>query len=247
MTVQDRIAIVTGAGRGIGAATGRELAAQGASVALVDIDLEPVQELAAEIQKNGGEARAFQCDVSSVAQIEKLAAEVIATYGRIDILVNNAAICPRIPIAEMTDEWFDRIMGVNVKSVFFLTRVAADDMKQREWGRIVNITSTAGRIGALFNATVYSASKGAVAMMTKSMAREYAASGVLINCVAPGAVDTRMQSIDDETRDRYTETVPLRRFADPVEIARSIVHLCSEETSFVTGATLDVNGGVVMV
>jgi NAD(P)-dependent dehydrogenase (short-subunit alcohol dehydrogenase family) len=84
-------------------------------------------------------------------------------------------------------------------------------------------------------------------MMTKSMAREYAASGVLINCVAPGAVDTRMQSIDDETRERYTETVPLRRFADPAEIARSIVHLCSEETTWVTGATLDVNGGVVMV
>lgn len=245
--MNERVAIVTGAARGIGAATARELALKGVKVALVDIDAEPLAETVSSIQVDGGEARAFTCDVSNVEQVEQLAADVIAAFSRIDILVNNAGICPRIPIAEMTEEWFDRILGVNVKSVFFLTRAAAEDMKKREWGRIVNISSTAGRIGGLFNATVYSASKGAIAMMTKSMAREYAASGILINCVAPGAVDTRMQSISDEAKAAYTETVPLQRFADPAEIARSIVHLCSEETTFVTGATLDVNGGVVMV
>lgn len=247
MSVDGKVAIVTGAARGIGAATVKRLAVGGASVALVDIDREETEQVAEELRQNGYDARTFVCDLADVSQIDIVVVEIIEAFGRIDILVNNAGICPRIPLDEMTVEWFDRITNINMRSVFFMTRAVANDMKKRQWGRVVNISSTGGRIGGVHNSTVYSATKGAVLSMTKSMAREYAADGILINSVAPGAVETRMFDIDPEAKQAYIETVPLGRMADPSELAATIVQLCSTETTWVTGATLDVNGGVVMV
>ncbi|MFZ4814098.1 MAG: SDR family NAD(P)-dependent oxidoreductase [Phototrophicaceae bacterium] len=247
MSVSGKVAIVTGAARGIGAATAVQLAADGASVALLDIDYEETEQVAATLRQNGHNAQVFVVDLSDVPKIDGVVAEVVKTFGRVDILVNNAGICPRIPLDEMTVEWFDRIVNINMRSVFFMTRAVANDMKKRRWGRIVNISSTGGRIGGVHNSTVYSATKGAVLSMTKSMAREYAADGILINSIAPGAVETRMFDIDPEAKQAYIETVPLRRLADPSELAVSIVQLCSSEMTWVTGATLDVNGGVVMV
>jgi 3-oxoacyl-[acyl-carrier protein] reductase len=247
MAFNNRVAIVTGAARGIGEATARVLAEKQAVVAVVDIDIDSADKAAEAICASGGQARAFRCDVSKPAECDQLVKDVVSAFGKLDILVNNAGICPRIPIADMTEEWFDKIINVNLKSVFFLTRAAAEAMKPQRWGRIVNISSTAGRIGGLVNATVYSGTKGGIQMMTKSMAREYAPFGILINSVAPGAVDTPMLTQGHTGLDNYIQTIPLRRLAKPTEIANSIVHLCSEETTWVTGATLDVNGGVVMV
>lgn len=246
--MKDRIAIVTGAARGIGAATAQVLAQKGAKVAVTDIDVELLEQVVATIKQAGGEATAFPCDVSRPEQTDQLVNDVVAKYGKVDILVNNAGICPRIPVDEMTEEMFDRMFNINLKPVFFLTRAAANVMKQYKWGRVVNISSTGGRIGAVHNSTVYSGTKGGMLAMTKSLARHYAPYNILINAIAPGAVDTRMfANVAAEAREEYVETVPLRRFAQPIEIAQSIVHLCSEETTWVTGATLDVNGGVVMV
>ncbi|MEQ8671580.1 MAG: glucose 1-dehydrogenase [Aggregatilineales bacterium] len=247
MAVKERVAIVTGAARGIGEATATLLCTKGAKVALVDVDTNLIDGLTAELVEQGHEAAAFTCDLSVLSQIDQLVEDVINRFGKVDILVNNAGICPRIPIEDMTEAWFDRIVNINMRSVFFLTRAVARDMATRKWGRIVNISSTGGRIGGVHNSTVYSATKGAVLSMTKSMAREYAESGILINSVAPGAVETRMFDIDPDAKAKYIETVPLKRMAEPIELAQSIVHLCSEETTWVTGATLDVNGGVVMV
>ena len=247
MSVKDRVAIVTGAAGGIGAATAQRLCESGAKVALVDIDGEMVKKRTTELVERGYEAKAFACDLEIISQIEKLVTDVIAHFGQVDILVNNAGICPRIPIADMTEEWFDRIVNINMRSVFFLTRAVADDMSKRQWGRVVNISSTGGRIGGVHNSTVYSATKGAILSMTKSMAREYASSGILINSIAPGAVETRMFDIDPAVKADYIETIPLKRMAQPMELAQSILHLCSEEMTWVTGATLDVNGGVVMI
>ncbi len=247
MSVDGKVAIVTGAARGIGAATAKRLAEGGARVALLDIDQEETETVARNLRQNMCDARAFICNLADVQQIDAVVADVIAGFGQIDILVNNAGICPRIPIDEMTVEWFDRIVNINMRSVFFMTRAVADDMKKRGWGRVVNISSTGGRIGGVHNSTVYSATKGAVLSMTKSMAREYAADGILINSIAPGAVETRMFDIDPAAKQAYVDTVPLRRMADPSELAASIVQLCSTETTWVTGATLDVNGGVVMI
>jgi 3-oxoacyl-[acyl-carrier protein] reductase len=148
----------------------------------------------------------------------------------------------------MTEEMFDRMININLKPIFFLTRAAANDMKQRGWGRIVNISSTGGRIGGVHNATVYSATKGGVLAMTKSLARHYAPYNILINAVAPGAVDTRMfEGIAPESVAAYVDSVPLKRMAEASEIAQAILPFCSAEMTWVTGATLDVNGGVVMV
>lgn len=246
--MQDRVAIVTGAARGIGAATAQLLAQRGVKVAVCDIDGELVDQVTAAIRQGGGEASSFPCDVSKPELTNKLVDDVTSLYGKIDILVNNAGICPRIPVDEMTEEMFDRMFSINLKPVFFLTRAAANVMKLTNWGRVVNISSTGGRIGGVHNSTVYSATKGGMLAMTKSLARHYAPYNILINAIAPGAVNTRMfENVAADSREEYTKTVPLRRFADPIEIAHSIVHMCSEEMTWVTGATLDVNGGVVMV
>lgn len=246
MSSINRVAIVTGAANGIGAATASVLSEQGALVAVVDIDLQGAEARAKAIRETGKKAQAYRCDVSKPTEVEQLVKDVIHDFGQVDILVNNAGICPRISIADMTEEWFDRIVNVNMKSVFFLTRAAAENMKLRKWGRVVNISSTGGRIGGVYNATVYSGTKAAIIAISKTMAREYAAFGILINSIAPGAVNTPMMTKGMANLEGYVQTVPLRRLAEPVEIAHSIAHLCADETTWVTGATLDVNGGVVM-
>jgi 3-oxoacyl-[acyl-carrier protein] reductase len=243
----ERIAIVTGAAHGIGEACAHVLAGQGKTVAVVDIDFDGAQKVAEAIKATGRPAKAYHCDVSRPAAVEQLVRDVVADFGQVDVLVNNAGICPRIAIEDMTEEWFDRIVNVNMKSVFFLTRAAAEDMKKRRWGRVVNVSSTGGRIGGVYRATVYSGTKAAILAISKTMAREYASFGILINCVAPGAVDTEMMTKGMANLESYVQTVPLRRLAKPIEIAHSIAHLCADETTWVTGATLDVNGGVVMV
>lgn len=244
----NRVAIVTGAARGIGAATALVLARQGAKVAVCDIEADLTETVSAGIRSEGLEARTFLCDVSKPTQTDQLVQDVIAAYGKIDILVNNAGICPRVPVDEMTEELYDRMFAINLKPIFFLTRAACNTMKAQKWGRVVNISSTGGRIGGIHNTTVYSGTKGGMLAMTKTLARHYAPYNILINAIAPGAVDTRMfENVQAEAREEYIGTVPLRRMAKPIEIANSIAHLCSEETTWVTGATLDVNGGVVMM
>jgi len=246
MPSTNRVAIVTGGANGIGAATASVLSEQGALVAVADIDLPGAEARAEAIRADGKKAQAYRCDVSKPAEVEQLVKDVVRDFGQVDILVNNAGICPRIAIADMTEEWFDRIVNVNMKSVFFLTRAAAENMKLRKWGRVVNISSTGGRIGGGYRATVYSGTKAAIIAITKTMAREYAPFGILINSVAPGAVNTPMMTKGMANLEAYVQTVPLRRLAEPVEIAHSIAHLCADETTWATGATLDVNGGVVM-
>ncbi|MEP6987646.1 MAG: SDR family NAD(P)-dependent oxidoreductase [Chloroflexota bacterium] len=248
MMLENRVAIVTGAARGIGAATALLLARQGAKVAVCDIEAELTEMVSAGIRAEGKEARTFLCDVSKPAQTDQLVKDVVDVYGKIDILVNNAGICPRIPVDEMTEEMYDLMFGINLKPIFFLTRAVANVMKPYNWGRVVNISSTGGRIGGIHNTTVYSGTKGGMLAMTKTLARHYAPYNILINAIAPGSIDTRMfENVQADAREEYIGTVPLKRMAKPIEIAHSIVHLCSEETTWVTGATLDVNGGVVMM
>jgi 3-oxoacyl-[acyl-carrier protein] reductase len=194
MQPHERVAIVTGAGRGLGAAVGRELSRQGVRLVLCDIELALVEQVAAEIIASGGTAIALGTDVARPDEAEKLVAAALEHYGRVDILVNNAAICPRIAIDDMTEAAYDQIMNVNLKSVFFLSRSAGNAMKDRRWGRIVNVSSTGGRTGGIFNATVYSASKAGVMSMTKAFARHFAPYNITVNCVAPGSVNTRLMA-----------------------------------------------------
>ena len=242
--LSDRVAIVTGAGRGIGAAAGRTLAGAGARVALCDIELELARQTAAAI---GDNATAFGHDVSVPANCDRLVADTKAAFGRVDVLVNCAAICPRTAIEDMTEEDYDGIMNTNLKSTFFLSRAAGDAMCEHGWGRIVNVASIGGRTGGMVRATVYSASKAGVISMTKAFARHFAPHGILVNSIAPGAVDTRMmQNISEEALQQHLDAVPLSRLSKPEEQAAVVLFLASDAVSYMTGATIDVNGGALM-
>ncbi|MEP7285649.1 MAG: SDR family NAD(P)-dependent oxidoreductase [Chloroflexota bacterium] len=247
MLLENRVAIVTGAARGIGEQTVYQFAQEGARVAVVDIDMALAEEVAAAIRAKGGHADAFQCDVSKPPLVEQLVKDVVQKYGQLEILVNNAGICPRIPLDEMTEERFDQLINVNLKSVFFLSRAAGNVMKAQHYGRIVNLSSTGGRTGGIINSTVYSATKAGIISMTKAFARQYAPYNILVNSVAPGAVDTRMMALPEEIKHSVIEDAPFKRLADPAEIAHVITFLSSENASWMTGATVDVNGGTVMV
>src|SRR5438034_903710 len=161
-----KIALITGAARGLGAATARLLVAQGARVALADLDEEEASRVAEEL---GSQARAYRVDVSDVAQLRSLVAAVVRDFSRIDILVNNAGICPRLSFAESTEQDWERLMAVNARSQFFLMQAVCAVMKEAGGGRIINVASVAGRVGAAANASIYSGAKGAVVMMTKSI------------------------------------------------------------------------------
>lgn len=247
MQRQDRVAIVTGAGRGLGEATAWELSRQGASVVLCDIEAALVEQAAGAICAAGGTAIGLRVDVSRIPELDDLVARTLDRFGRLDILVNNAAICPRIPIDDMTETAFDQIVNINLKPVFFLSRAAGNAMKARNWGRIVNVSSVGGRTGGLYAATVYSATKAGVMSMTKAFARHFAPHNITVNCVAPGSVDTRlMANLSPESLKATIESVPLKRLAEPVEIARVIAFLASDASSYMTGAIVDVNGGALM-
>lgn len=243
--LDQKVAIITGAGRGIGAATARLLSAQGARVALADINHEEIDKLVREI---GREAVGFHVDVSQVEQLQSLVDSVIARFGRIDILVNNAGICPRLSFEESTEADWDRLMNVNARSQYFLMQAVSRVMQKQGGGRIINMASTGGRVGSIANASIYSGTKGAIAMFSKSIARELAADGILVNCIAPGVMDTdMMRNIPKEHVTAICDQIPLKRLGRPDEVAAFIAFLASDACSYCTGATFDVNGGWVML
>jgi 3-oxoacyl-[acyl-carrier protein] reductase len=243
--LDQRVALVTGAARGVGAATVRVLAAQGARVAAADIRFEEVEQIALSVGQN---VKPYQLDVSQSEHLGHFVERVLKDLGSLDILVNNAGICPRLSFLASTENDWNRIMDVNAKSQFFLMQAVCPIMKRQGGGRIINVGSTGGRIGSVSNASIYSGSKGAITMFTKSIAREMAGDGILINCVAPGVVDTDLvRNLPPERIQAICEQIPLRRLARPEEIAALIAFLASNECSYCTGATFDINGGWVML
>ena len=240
-----KTAIVTGAARGLGAATARVLAAQGARVIVADVNFKEASQVAQEI---GGNAKPYQIDVSEVSQLKILVDNVVKEFGRIDILVNNAGICPRLSFAESTEEDWEKLISINAKSQYFLTQAVCPIMKQQGRGRIINVASTGGRIGSFANASIYSGTKGAIVMFTKSIAREVAGDGILVNCIAPGVMDTDLvRNLPPERVQAICDTIPLKRLARPEEVAACIAFMASDECSYATGATFDINGGWVML
>ena len=217
------------------------LASQGARVALADVLFDEVSNLAAEI---GSQARAYETDLSVVEEIGTLVETVASDFGGIDILVNNAGICPRLPFVDSTEEDWEQLVSVNAKSQYFLMQAVRPHMKNRGAGRIVNMASTSGRVGSVANASIYSGTKGAIVMFSKSVAREVAADGININCVAPGCVETELiTSLPPEKVAALCEQIPLKRLAKPQEVANVVAFLASDEAGYMTGATVDVTGG----
>lgn len=232
--MKDRVALVTGSARGIGRAIAEALAADGMRVVGLDL-LE---------QEQGPMERTLQADLSDPA----VPAEVAETVGAIDVLVNNAGYFVHKPIDDFTLEEYDRTIAINQRAPFLLCKAILPGMAERGFGRVVNISSVGARTGGLSESAVYNTTKAASISLTKFIARNYGPDGVRANAVAPGAVETFMtEHVTEETRAAWIEATPLRRFADPSEIASVVSFLVGDGASFVQGATLDVNGGWVMV
>lgn len=244
----NKIALVTGARRGMGAADARALAAQGAKVIITDINEEDCRSVVQEIINNGGEAICFKMDVSNTQEVNDVFDKVIEKYGRLDILVNNAGIYEPKPFLELTEEEWDRTIDINLKGQFLCAQRAAKEMAKNNWGRIINIASIAsGQVGVGVAASAhYTASKGGVIGMTETLAIELAPLNININVIGPGAIDTPMTSADQipkEQMDSMLARLPIKRMGKPEEVAAMVVFLSSEEASYITGATFFVDGG----
>jgi len=238
-------AAVTGAATGIGEAIARRLAGAGARVAVADIDLEGATAVARSIAAvSNGRAFPLRIDIASRESVEKAVAEVISLTGRIDAWVNNAGIVGRAaPLWEQTDEDWEKLIRVNMTGVFYCCRAVIGLMRQRRYGRIVNIASIAGKEGNP-NMTIYSATKAAVIAFTKALAKEVAEEGICVNSVAPAVVRTRiLDQLTPEQISYMTERIPMRRTGKPEEIAAVVHYLCSPDCSFVTGQCHDASGG----
>ncbi len=235
-----KCALVTGASGGIGAEVARVLHGAGATVGLSGTRLEPLQALAAEL---GGRAHVLPCDLSDAAAVDGLIKTATEAMGSVDILVNNAGITRDGLMMRMSDDDWLAVIEVNLTSTFRLCRGALRGMMKARWGRIVNITSVVGQAGNPGQAN-YAAAKAGVAGMAKSLAQEVASRGITVNCVAPGLIATAMtEKLNDEQRAKILQGVPAGRMGTPAEVAAAVLYLASEEAGYVTGATLDVNGG----
>ncbi len=243
----DKIALVTGAGRGIGRAVAKMLASQGAYVYLNYHGSEAAaQEAVAEILKSGGKAEAVQCDVSDFKACGEMIQMIIQKSGRLDILVNNAGITRDGLLMKMSEEDYDKVLDINLKGTFHTIRHASRYLLKQRSGRIINITSVSGVLGNAGQAN-YSASKAGVIGLTKSAARELASRGICVNAVAPGYVKTDMtDALPDQVKEQMLSQIPLGRAADPEEIAGVVLFLASEQSAYMTGQVLCVDGGMAM-
>ena len=248
MRFDRKVALVTGAARGIGRAIALALAQEGADVVVVDVDLGRAQQVVQEIEGYGRKGRAISADVSDRKAVQRLVGETLSLFGRIDILVNNAGIIRRGTFLEHDPQEWDRVLNVNLGGTFNCSKEVVPLMIKQGGGKIINISSVVGRMGDLASAPSYGTSKGAIDTFTKSLARELAPHGINVNAVAPHAIETEMsQEWSEEKRRQIVEAIPLKRLGQPEEVAEAVMFLASDGASFITGHVLDVNGGYLMV
>jgi 3-oxoacyl-[acyl-carrier protein] reductase len=259
MRFSNRVAIVTGAAGGLGANYATALAAEGASVVVVDLTAERAERTAAEIRTGGGKATAFAIDLTDAAQVETLAPSALKAFGRIDILVNNAGGGSSTPgnassIVETDPKAWDTMMGVNLSTAFLCIRSVAPEMKRQRYGKIVNVSSRSARVAdpKFQQSPSYAAAKAAVLALTRSAARELGPYGITVNCMVPAlalsgpTLEAYWDRLGKHARDEYLEQVALKRLPRIDELASVILFLCSDASSYVTGASIEVNGGSFM-
>ena len=245
MNLADRVALVTGSGRGIGKAIALKLAEVGATVVINDIgEPELMESTANEIRAMGRQSAVIPADVSSSQDVTRLIEQTMAAYGRIDILVNNAGIARDQLLIRMSDENWDSVLNVNLKSVFLCTRAALTPMIKQRWGRIVSIASIIGIVGNPGQAN-YASAKAGIIGFTRTVAKEVASRGITANAVAPGFIETSMtQGLKDEWKQEMKRRIPLGCFGSPRDVAEAVAFLASEEAKYITGQVLSVDGGM---
>jgi len=246
ITLDDKVAIVTGAARGIGLAIAEQLACAGASVALVDVNESLVREAAQRLGAAGYAVLPIAADVSAGPQVQAAVETVMGARGRVDILVNNAGICPLTPADQITEAEWDRVLAVNLKGAFLFSQAVMPILRRQRSGKIINMSSSAAQTGGLIAGLHYSASKAGLIGMTKSLAR-LLAPDVQVNAVAPGMIDTEMTQVFDETvKANVVRGMPLQRLGAAGDVAWAVLFLASSASDFMTGQVLAVSGGLFM-
>jgi len=246
MNLSDKIAVVTGGASGIGRATAEALAERGATVCIGDIARENGEAAAAEIRKKGAKAEYIELDLTDAGSIKSFVAAVLQRFGRVDVLVNGAGWGKTIAFLESDDAFWEKVINLNFVGPMRLTKALLPQMFERKSGRIVNISSDAGRVGSL-GETVYSGAKAGLIGFTKALAREGARYNVTVNCVCPGPTDTPlMAAVPEKIRDAFIKAIPMRRFGKPAEVAEAIAFFVGPQTDYITGQVLSVSGGLTM-
>jgi 3-oxoacyl-[acyl-carrier protein] reductase len=246
MSLQGKVALVTGAAQGIGRAICERLASEGANLGLCDLNLEGAQGVAEGMSGHGGKYHALQADVASSAEVQGMIRQVLDIWGRVDILVNNAGITKDALLLRMKDEDWTLVLDVNLKGAFYCTREVLRPMMKQRWGRIINVASVVGVMGNVGQAN-YVSSKAGLIGLTKATAREAAARGITVNAVAPGFIETPMtRRLAEEIRQAMLKQIPLGRFGGPEEVAGVVGFLASEASGYVTGQVIHINGGMYM-
>ena len=246
MELSGKVALVTGAAQGIGKAIAMLLARNGADVVVSDINLEKAQETANEIQGIGRRSFAIKVNVADLKDVERMVEAIVEQFGRIDILVNNAGITRDRLILRMTEEDWDAVLDVNLKGTFNCTKAAIRYMSKQKSGKIVSIASVSGEMGNPGQAN-YAASKAGVIGFTKTIAREFAGRGINVNAIAPGYIQTPMtDAVPEKAKEELKRMIPMERLGKPEDVAQAVLFLVSENSSYITGQVLNVNGGIYM-
>jgi 3-oxoacyl-[acyl-carrier protein] reductase len=246
-SLEGHVALITGGARGIGLACAVEMAAGGAAVAIAD-RLRPEGEAAAQrLSASGVRAEAFSVDLSRIDGIPAFVEDVMRRFGRIDVLVNNAGVLNQVASDKLTAEQWDGLMAVNLKAVFFVTQAVLPGMVRQGQGSIISLASLAARVGGIVAGVDYAASKAGVIALTRTLARQYGPAGIRVNAVAPGVIATEMtRPWAEDVRRGFLERTPLRRLGTAEDVARVVAFLAGPGAGFITGATIDVNGGLYM-
>jgi NAD(P)-dependent dehydrogenase (short-subunit alcohol dehydrogenase family) len=244
-----RVALVTGAGQGMGRAVAGALAARGAVVVVNDINPAAAEAAAVELSEGGAAAAAIAADVIDAAAVRAMVEQTVARFGGLHILVNNAGVLRPTKVIEIAEAEWDWVIAVNLKGTFLCSQAVLPAMQEAGWGRIVNFSSTAGKNVSTVGGAHYTAAKAGILGFTRHLAKEVAASGITVNAVCPGLIDTEMvrATIDDARCDAYARSFPIPRLGRPEEVAELVAFLASDRAAYITGASLDINGGDLMI
>jgi 3-oxoacyl-[acyl-carrier protein] reductase len=242
LDLEGKVALVTGGGRGIGRAIALGLASQGAAIAIADINTADAESVLESVKDPGVIGLAVKADISSTTDLKKMMKTVMDRFGKIDILINNAGVTQKVEIEDLTESDWDRVVDINLKGTFFCSQLVFGEMKKRRYGKIVNIASVAGERGGRFAGVNYSSSKAGIIVMTKCFALSGGPYGINVNAIAPGLISSEMS----KQLDFAVSEIPLGRLGTPEEVADLAVFLSTERSRYITGTTIDINGGIFM-